>query len=142
MQDEIEHLGHIVDHRGVRVNPEKAAAIRAAQPPSDKQSLESWLGTAQYYSDFITGFSSLAAPLNELRRSGVNYEWTTTRRQAFEAIKTALADNTLRVHFDENRELILATDASPYGVGAVLMQQQQDGKEAMVTCASRTLSAA
>ena len=142
MQDEIEHLGHIVDHRGVRVNPDKAAAIRAAPPPGDKQALESWIGTAQYYSDFIPDFASLAAPLNELRRTGVNYEWTTARQKAFDAIKQALADYTLRVHFDENRKLILATDASPYGVGAVLMQPQPDGTEAMVTCASRTLSAA
>jgi hypothetical protein len=66
LQDEIGHLGHIVDHCGVRVDPQKAAAIRTAPSPRDKQALESWLGTAQYYSDFIPGFASLAAPLNEL----------------------------------------------------------------------------
>ena len=88
MQDEIGHLGHIVDHNGVRVDLTKAAAIRTAIPPRDKQALESWLGTAQYYSDFIPGFASLAAPLNELRRSGVDYQWTTARQEAFEAIKS------------------------------------------------------
>ena len=41
-----------------------------------------------------------------------------------------------------NRQLIVATDASPYGVGAVLLQGQEDGREHIVSCASRTLSSA
>ena len=39
--EEIEHRRHVVDKQGVRVNPDKAAAIRAAPPPKDKQALES-----------------------------------------------------------------------------------------------------
>ena len=69
--EEIKHLGHVVDKNGVRVNPDKAAAICAAPPPKDKQALESWICTAQYYADFIPGFAMLAAPLNELRRNNV-----------------------------------------------------------------------
>lgn len=104
-----------------------------------RQALESWIGTAQYYSNLVPGFTSLAGPLNELRQGGVDSEWTAARQTAFDAIKAALADHTLCVHFDENRSLILATDASPYGVGAVILQRQSDGREEMVTCASRTL---
>ena len=40
-QTQIEHLGHIVDADGVRVNPAKTATIRAAPPPEDKQVLKS-----------------------------------------------------------------------------------------------------
>ena len=141
-QEQIEHLGHIVDRSGVRVNPAKTDAIRAAPPPKDLQALESWLGTAQYYCDFIPGFATLAGPLNELRRSDVQWVWTAERQTAFEAIKSALAESSLRFHFDESKQVIVATDASPYGVGAVLLQEQSDGKEHMITCASRTLSAA
>ena len=83
----------------------------------------------------------MAAQLNKLRRNRVNYEWTTARPQAFDTIKQSLADYTLLMQFDYNRNLILATDESPYGVGAVLMQAQPNGTKAMVTCASLTLSA-
>ena len=41
VEKEIEHLGHVVDEHGVRPNPSKASAIRAAPAPKDKQSLES-----------------------------------------------------------------------------------------------------
>ena len=141
-ESEIEHLGYIVNEHGVRVNPKKGEAIRAAPAPKEKHALESWLCTAQYYADFILGFASLTGPLNKLRRNDVQYEWTPERQAAFDAIKSALALQTTRVHFDERRQLILGTDASPYGVGAVLLQKHKDGREHMVTCASRTLSSA
>ena len=48
----------------------------------------------------------------------------------------------MRVHFDEHRKLIVATDASAYGVSAVLLQGHEDGREHIVSCASRTLSSA
>lgn len=139
---EIEHLGHVVNGSGVSVNSNKAAAIRGAPAPRDKQALESWVCTAQYYADFIPRFATLAAPLNELRRQKVAFEWTLLRQNAFDEIKAALATRTLRVHFDESRPLILATDASPVGVGAVLLQKHADSLEHMVTCASGTLSPA
>ena len=77
-----------------------------------------------------------------MRRKEVQYEWTTERQAAFDAIKSVLAVQTTRIHFDERCPLILATDASPYGVRAVLLQKLNDGREHTVTCASRTLSSA
>lgn len=47
----------------------------------------------------------------------------------------------MRLHFDERRPLILATNSTPYGIGAVLFQEHEDGLEHVVTCALRTLSA-
>ena len=89
-----------MNEHGVRLNPKKAKAIRAAPAPKDKQALESWLCIAQYYADYIPGFASLAGPLNELRRKDVQYEWTPESQAAFDAIKSALAVQTTRVHFD------------------------------------------
>lgn len=80
-------MGHIVDADSVRVNPVKTAAIREAPPPKDIQALESLLGLAQYYADIVPGFATLVNPLNKLRRSGVEWEWTPVRQVAFYHLK-------------------------------------------------------
>ena len=81
------------------------------------------------------------AQLNGLRRNNVGFTWTPQRQKSYNDIKEAFAAQTLRVYFKDNRPLIMVTDASPYGVGTVLMQKHDDGFEHMVTCTSPTLSA-
>ncbi|XP_060091347.1 uncharacterized protein K02A2.6-like, partial [Heteronotia binoei] len=61
---------------------------------------------------------------------------------AFQAVKDVLVSNAVLHHFDEGLPIILACDASPYGVGAVLGHQLPDGREVPVAYYSRTLTPA
>ena len=57
-----------------------------------------------------------------------------------ESCKEGLTSDSLLVHYDLNRELRLACDASSYGLGAVLSHIMDDGRERPIAYASRTLS--
>ena len=57
-------------------------------------------------------------------------------------MKSQLTSDCLLVHFDPQKPLILACDASPYGVGAVMSHRQEDGSERPIAFASRSLSPA
>ncbi len=68
--------------------------------------------------------------------------WGDEQKKAFQEVKTLLQSQSLLVHFDGNKPLLLACDASPYGVGAVLSHLEPDGSERPIAFASRTLAAA
>ena len=63
-------------------------------------------------------------------------------QQRFQFAKNALQADSLLVHYDSNKPLILACDASPHGIGAVLSHFMDDGSEKPISFASRTLSPA
>lgn len=50
---EIKYLGHIINRDGRRPDPERANAIRNMPAPVNVQSLQSFLGLANFYQDFI-----------------------------------------------------------------------------------------
>ena len=62
------------------------------------------------------------------------------RQKAFQESKDLLTSNTLLVQFNPLHKLTLMCNASPYGVGAVLSQKDEQGIERPVAYASHTLS--
>ena len=62
------------------------------------------------------------------------------KKSTFEEAKSILDEATFLIHYDHEKPLLLACDASPYGLGAVLSYQMPDGSEKPITFASRTLT--
>ena len=62
--------------------------------------------------------------------------------QTLSEVKQALVSSQLLVHYDSNLPLQLATDASAYGVGAVISHVYPNGDEKPIAFASRTLTSA
>ena len=56
--------------------------------------------------------------------------------------KELLTSADLLIHFDQDLPLVLACDASAYGIGAVLARVMPDGTERPIAYASRTLNPA
>lgn len=102
--------------------------------------LRSYLGLLNYYGNFIPSLSTLLQPLHELLRKGVKWAWTEVCGKAFVRSKSELVADKVLVPYDEKRKLILACDASPYGVGAVISHVMDDGEERSIAFASRTLT--
>ena len=152
MQQSIKYLRHVLDASRLRPDPDKVEAILNAPPTLNREQLESFLGMVQYYGGNIPELSTLAGPLNELRRKEVVFKWTTQQQCAFEKLKCELAGRRVLTHFNDNRKLFLATDASEYGVGAVLFNKatpedlsddiKSQTAEHVISNASRTLSEA
>ena len=86
--------------------------------------------------------NNVLAPLYWLLPKETKWSWGDEQQRAFQEVKKLLTSECLLVHFDPDKELILACDASPYGVGAVLSHRSEDGREQPIAFASRSLAAA
>lgn len=140
MQKEIQYLGHRIAKQGIYPTDEKVEAIKSAPTPTDVGQLRAYLGLVNCYGRFLPGLSRMLAPLYALLQKGTRWQWTEKEQVAFNRSKAAMQSDKLLVHFDPRLPLVLACDASPFGVGAVLAHQYPDGMERPVAYASRSLS--
>lgn len=138
---QIRYLGHIVSAKGMEPDPSHVEAIRNAPVPTEIGTIRSFLGLASYYSRFVPHFSTITEPLRELTRKDVPFAWTPEVQQAFDTVKEVIANSVTLHLFDPDLPVVVATDASAYGLGAVLLQEKE-GVEVPVAFASRTLSGA
>ena len=135
----VEFLGYQVDGESQHPTEEKIAAINKAPSLRTEEELPSYLKLLNYCGNFIPNLSALLQPLHELLQKGVKWDWTAECQQAFVHSKAELVAGKVLVPYDENKNLILACDASPYGVATVISHKMDDGKECPIAFASRTL---
>ena len=142
MAESVEYLGHVIDAKGLHPTEAKVLAVQNAPVPQDITQLKSFLGLINYYRKFLPDLSSLLAPLNSLLQKGTKWTWSDSQQTAFDEAKKLLQSSVVLAHYDPSKKLILVCDASPYGIGAVLSQYQDDNTERPVAYASRSLSKA
>ena len=138
MLQEVEYLSHKISAKGLEPIPEKVRAIVEAPAPRNVSELKSFLGMLNYYGKFLPNLSTCLAPWYSLLQKKHHWSWGEKQRKVFEKAKALLTSSSVLTHYDPSKPLILACDASPYGIGAVLSHQVGDG-ELPVAFASRSL---
>ena len=98
-------------------------------PKPVKKDMRAFLGLANYYRHFVTGYGSAAVPLTEAARKQApdKMEWTTERLATYQQLKTSLNEGSVLVSPYEEKPFLLYTDTSEEGIGAVLSQAVVDG---------------
>ena len=86
-------------------------------------------------------FSEIAAPLHALTKKNAAFQWTVECQRAFDVLQDSLTKAPILALPRDEGAYILDTDASDHGIGAVL-SQIQDGKERVISYASRLYSTA
>ena len=138
-QTEVTFLGHVVSQDGLKVDPGKTRAIDLIPTPRRVRDVRSFLGLASYYRRFVTGFSTLAAPLNQLLEKPTTWHWTPECQAAFLELKHRLVSAPVMAYPNFHQPFTVSADASDHGLGAVLSQEQGGASRAIVY-ASRSLT--
>ena len=106
----------------------------------NQQQLRSFLGMINYYSKFISNYSTITHPINELLKHGLEWKWSEDRQTSPQQLKDKLSNASVLTHFSDTLPLKLDADASQYGIDAVVSHVLPSGEERPIAYASRTLS--
>ena len=139
-----EILGNVVDERGLRPSDKHVEAIRALEMPRSGDELMRFLGLLNYFADFVDHFAETAAPLYEvLKGTGFSKKrkhgqklvipdwkqrWGEKQEREWKELKDALADPEILAAPKRGAAKRVMTDASAYGLGGVLLQENSEGK--------------
>jgi hypothetical protein len=86
---EVEYLGHIVSHEGVKVDPNKIKAMMNWLIPKTLNNLRGILGLTGYYHKFVRHYRRITTPLTTLTKKDA-FLWTTKTTKAFEQLKEVM----------------------------------------------------
>jgi hypothetical protein len=124
-QPELRYLGFIVGKHGIKIDPDKVAAVMKWVVPTTATEVRQFLGLCNFSRKFVQGYSQLAAPLDHLLRKGVPWLWTDACQKAFDGLKWAITNAPVLAIPDlspDAPKFRVVCDASKNGVGAVLEQ--------------------
>ena len=137
--DRLVFMGMLLSEKGIGPTEDRVKAVLEAKEPENATDVRSFLGLANYSSSFIPHFATLSEPLRRLTRKETPFEFGPEQRKSFESLKQKMAEACTLAYFDKTAPTKVITDASPVGLGAVLVQEQ-GGAWTPVCYASRSLT--
>ncbi|XP_060881536.1 uncharacterized protein K02A2.6-like [Metopolophium dirhodum] len=121
-QDSVTFLGYKIDKDGLHVPEARVIAITSVPIPCSVTQLKAFLGL--------------------LLKKDIPFVWGKDQNKAFNEIKSAILSNEILIHYNPKWPIIIACDASPTGIEAVLSHKLPDGTEKPIAFTSRTLNKA
>uniref|UniRef100_A0A3B1IFN4 Gypsy retrotransposon integrase-like protein 1 n=1 Tax=Astyanax mexicanus TaxID=7994 RepID=A0A3B1IFN4_ASTMX len=135
----VKFLGYIISPEGVTPDPEKTRAVREMDPPQNISELRSFLGMVNQLGKFVPNLAEKDKALRDLLSKKNQWYWASEQSKAFTSLKKELSSTPVLQLYDPNKNLKISANASSYGLGGVLLQEQQ-GTWAPVAYASRALT--
>src|SRR5258705_2731778 len=109
------------------MDPIKVQGVMDWPQPMKVKDVQSFIGFVNFYQRFIWNFSEIACPLHTLTQKLKDWSWGAAEQQAFDALKNAVTSAPMLAFPSRSGLFHLECDASNFAMGAVLLQQQEDG---------------
>lgn len=141
----INFLGHELSHEGVRPLNKYIQVIESFREPRTIDEIQSFLGLLNYVNKWIPNLATLTEPIREILRmklhksADITPYWKAQQKSAFEKLKNSLTNIRTIGFYDPNDRTQLFADASPVGLGAVLVQFDAHGPR-VIAFANKSLT--
>ena len=85
----MDFLGHRLEQLMIGLHHDNVEKIKDAPRPSTEKQMQSFMGLAGYYRDFIPNFAAIAAPLSDLTQKGQpsKVKWGEAQEKAYQTLK-------------------------------------------------------
>jgi transposase InsO family protein len=141
-----------VSEHGLKVDTSKTETLKTWPTPKSVDDMRMFLGFTGYFRKFVKDYAKIAKPLNDLLagnggqtnrkkrklQKSLSWKWEQEQQVAFETLKEKLMTPPILAFPDYTKPFILHIDASLRGLGAVLLQKQEN-QERVIAYASRGL---
>ena len=141
-KSEIDFWGHRLNKDGVRPLPERTKVVANMPQPQNVTEVKRFLGMANQLGKFTSQLAEVSTPLRQLLSKDAAWTWDTPQQQAFQRIKDILCSSEILALYDMDKPTVVTADASSHGLGAALLQRQEDNTLRPVCYASRSLAPA
>ena len=114
------YLGYAISSEGVSCDSRNVEAVRDWPVPTSLTEVRGFLGSANYYRQFIERFADMASPLTRLTRKRTPFVWSESCQEAFvtlKRLKRYLTSAPILGYPLEEERFILDTDASDFALG-------------------------
>ena len=135
----VSFYGYVFSQHGIGIEEEKTRAVKEARKPTNASEVRSFLGLVNYSGRFIPQLATLSEPLRRLTCKNAKFIWTQEQEESFRLLKEKITNADVLAYYDKDRKTKVIVDASPLGLGAVLVQQHPEG-DRVVAYASRSLT--
>ena len=121
------YMGHtlLIEDGIPQITPLKTRvdAILKLDPPKTPKNCKQFCGMVNFLSVFLKDLQLKLAPIYQLTRKGIPWDWTDECQKAFEDIKKSLTTPPVLVMPNEKGHFVLVSDTSTVGCGGTLYQQ-------------------
>src|SRR5258705_4433353 len=124
---EVDYLGLVISKDHVVMHPVKVQGVTDWPQPAKVKDVQSFIGFVNFYRRFIRDFSKIAHPLHVLTWKSKDWSWGAAKQQAFDALKSTVTSAPTLTFPSKSGPFCLECNASNFAMGAVLLQQQEDG---------------
>jgi hypothetical protein len=94
----IEYLGYILSPKGLTMDSSKVQSIQDWPEPRKVKDIQSFLGFANFYQQFIYNYSNIVIPLTHLMKKGVTWNFNQNCQSAFKSLKNAFTSAPILMH--------------------------------------------
>lgn len=137
--DSIKFIGHTLSASGIKPIHDKIEAVHNFREPTTSEEVRSFLGLVNYVNRFIPNLATISEPLRQLTKKGTKFEWGQKQRNAFMELKKCLTNESSLGYYRVSDRTQVVADASPVGLGSVLIQYKEDGPR-IISYANRSLT--